>query len=463
MPLTATFGEFIANTSYETLDTSVIDIAKERIIDTIGTILAGNYSWSYKEHLLDIFADSHGDAKVFCESDRTFSLYKAILINSSLAHAAELDDGHKRAGVHAGAVVVPTALTIGMSLGKSGKEILAAVVIGYEIIYRIAVAENPWLIKKGFHPSSICGTLGAAATAAKLLQLDSVQCAHALGMAGLFTGGLMEATVSAQESKCVMVGHSAESGVESAYIARGGIPGATGVFDGPFGLFFSMGKDVDIGVMLRGLGHDYLIGDTYSKFYPTCRHSQPAIEAMIEFVMEKRFVPEEIKRVNVKTYRVAYDLAGRVYEPISSGEAKFSIPYGVAVAAIEGAFTIMHLTDTYYKDPRFIDMARRVEVQIDETVESFYPQKRGAVMNVELFDGKKFVKECFDLKGSPTKPVSREEIIKKFKKNASFYYGDDEIEELIDIFINLENIADITPVMGKICKYRGNGEWIQEG
>ena len=451
MSLTGTLGSFIAGMEYGKLGEEVVSIARERVVDTIGAALTGRATWGYCEALLSSFPyERGGDVPVICGAGRRYSAAKAVLLNVAFTHAAELDDGHRRAGVHAGTVVVPTAITLGALLGRNGKEILTAIVIGYEIVYRLAVAMSPWLIDKGFHPTSVCGTLGAAAVAAKLLGLDAERTAEALGLAGLFTGGLMEATISGQESKCVMVGRAAESGLEAAYMARCGIPGAEGVFEGPAGIFFAMGREVDADAMVSTLGREYLIGETYSKFYPTCRHSQPAIEAVLELATENGFLGEDVDTIDIGTYRVAYDLTGRIHRPRSPGEAKFSIPYGVAVAAFDRCFAVRHLTEGAYTSARFLDVADRVAVHIDDDVEGQYPKRRGAVASVKLKDGRSLVRECFNLRGSPAKPVTFVEIENKFRENASSCFGSDVVTELIGDLARLDEIGDISHLVEKM-------------
>lgn len=90
-----------------------------------------------------------------------FPAARAAALNTTFAHAIELDDGHKFAGVHAGAVIIPTALIMAQECGANGEETLAAIVLGYETVYRLAVSQSPELIEHGFHPSATCDTIGA--------------------------------------------------------------------------------------------------------------------------------------------------------------------------------------------------------------------------------------------------------------------------------------------------------------
>lgn len=142
------------------------------------------------------------------------------MINATFAHGIELDDGHKNAGVHCGAAIIPTALTLGSALGCSGKEILTAIVIGYDIVYRLASNMAPYQIKKGFHPSGNDDTIGSMAVAGKLLNLTENQLEQGLGLSALYASGLMEATVTGQASKCIQVGNAVYNGIAAAYYAQ---------------------------------------------------------------------------------------------------------------------------------------------------------------------------------------------------------------------------------------------------
>ena len=163
------FANFIAETKYETLPDEIVAAAKERILDTVGAAVAGSANWEYKENFLNACRSfGLGCWNVIGSHAREFPLPRAAMINSTFAHAIELDDGHKNAGVHAGASVVPTALTLGAGLGSTGRDIITAVTLGYDVVYRIASNMAPYQIEKGFHPSGNDDTIGAAAIAVLL-------------------------------------------------------------------------------------------------------------------------------------------------------------------------------------------------------------------------------------------------------------------------------------------------------
>lgn len=452
MELTKRFASFIANKNFDDIPDKELSTAKERLLDTIGAMLAGYEGWDYTNALIKAMENmGEGDCEIIGKpSTNLWPAARATMLNSTFAHAIELDDGHKFAGVHAGAVVIPTALTMGAKLKSTGKEVLTAIVLGYEIIYRLAVAQSPDLINRGFHPSSTCDTIGAMAVAGKLMKLNEEQMANGLGLSGLQAAGLMEATVSGQQSKCIMVGNAAYNGISCAYMAKEGLEGTTTVFEGRTGLFQAMSKEIDIDEICDGLGSTYLIGDTYSKFYPTCRHSQPAIEAVLNQALENNIDPLQIDNVQVGTHKVAYELTGKINAPKNAGEAKFSIPYGVALAMIEKGISVTHLKEEAYTNEIYLDLAKRVNVFIDDDVNAQYPTRRGARVEIIMKDDKIYEESCYDLKGSPQNPVGYAELVRKFYTAANGILKPNIIQEVLtrcESFENEDNIKSFLKLL----------------
>ncbi|MCI8454399.1 MAG: MmgE/PrpD family protein [Lachnospiraceae bacterium] len=448
MYLTERFADFIYNVSYEALPKEIVALTKERILDSVGAVLAGAGNWAYREpFLLACQKLGTGDTAAFTTGERKFPLARAVMIDTTFGHAVELDDGHAFAGAHAGTAVVPTALTVAKSLGLDGQSVIAAVVAGYDLVYRLAAAMAPWQIEKGFHPTSNDDTFGAAATAGKLMSLSKKELSNALGFAGLYASGLQEATVSGQLSKCVMVGNAAYSGMEAVYLAQSGMEGTLSVLEGENGFFRSKSKDVDIEKVCEDLGKSYRITDTYSKMYPTCRHAQPAIEGVLNLMEEYGFGSKEVRRVRVGTHEVACRLTGKIKAPKDSGEAKFSSAYGIAVALCEKGFGVRHLNPEYTQNPIYVGLAGCVDVEWDASVQAVYPKKRGAKVTVWLTDGRILTTEVYDLKGSPKNPVGFKEIRDKFIANVGNLMENERMERLIEGIMNLEKLDTVEPIM----------------
>ena len=442
------FANFIAGTTYEALPDEIVTAAKERILDTIGAAVAGSANWEYKDNFLNACRSfGQGCWNVIGSPTREFPLSRAAMINSTFAHAIELDDGHKNAGVHAGASVVPTALTLGAGFESSGKDVITAVVLGYDIVYRLASSMAPYQIEKGFHPSGNDDTVGAAAVAGKLMRLDEKQTANGLGLSALYSSGLMEATVNGQSSKCIQVGNASYEGIAAATYAKNGMEGTLSAFEGKSGFFRAKSENVDAEKVCEGLGEKFYITDTYSKLYPTARHAQPAIEAVLDLSDEYGFGWDDVERVWVGTHKVAYNMTGVIKSPKDSSEAKFSIPYGVAIALREHAFGVGHLSDKYTQDRTNIHLASLVTVEVDPEVQALYPRRRGAKVEVFLKDGRSLKREVYDLKGSPANPVGWDEIEKKFRANAQSILDGETADNIVHIVARFDQLDNLRGFM----------------
>lgn len=449
MNLTEKFAKFIVNTDFSQLPDQAVDTAKERLLDTISAMIAGCTGWTYRQALLRAVKPlgSGHLSPIGPQAEKAFPAARVAMLNAAFAHALELDDGHKNAGVHAGAVVIPSALALGQELNKSGEDVLTAIILGYELVYRLAAAQSPELIDHGFHPSSVCGVIGAMVVAGKLLGLNETQMTSGLGMAALQAAGLMEATISGQQAKCIMLGNAAFMGISCAYIAKEDIEGCATAFEGKTGLFHAMSKELSAQQVTEGLGQRYLISETYSKFYPTCRHSQPAIEAALNMVANGLTDSEQVERVEVGTYQLAYNLTGQIKEPRNPSEAKFSIAYGVAAALIDHNVSVFHLQESAYTNNKYLSLAGRVQVSVDSAVNGLYPKKRGAKVKIIMKDGGTFCQECYDLKGSPQNPVDLSQLIAKFKTVANSLPDPDAAQLLLERCQHFEAERDLNGFM----------------
>lgn len=438
-------SRFVCHTRYETLPETVVCCVKERIIDIMSAAMAGASLWEKSGEIIKTAKDMElaGNSTVIGRNV-TVSFPAAAAINCAYAHSVELDDGHKNAGIHAGAVVVPTALSLAEKIGVGGSEVIAAIVVGYEVAYRFAVSMSPLMIENGYHPSAICGTMGAAAAAASIMKLDCRQTAEALSLSALFASGTMEATHSGQSSKGAMVGHAAFAGINAAVMAKNGFVGPHAPFSGASGLFkIIAGGNVDVEKMLKRIGEEYWIKDTYVKLYPTCRHTHAPIEGAIAICSENDVEWSDIAKAEIGTYPIAYQLTGAEELPSDTQRARFSTRYCVASAMLNRSFGIADLKDDNLRDERRRRLSGLVRVYIDDEVTREFPQRRGARIRIELANGKAFEKTLYDLKGAPENPVDFADLCSKFENMASATLSKVMIEKICEEVANLERLRDI--------------------
>jgi len=186
---------------------------------------------SYKLAQLIINNGGREEATIIGSSVKV-PMANAALVNGAVSHVVELDDGHRIAKGHPGVTVISAALAVAESLGATGKELITAVVAGYDIFVRVASSINPSHLNKGYHTTGTCGTLAAAAAASSLLKLGEIQTANALGLAGIQASGLLEVTIDGQMAKVLNAGKAAYGGVLAALLAKENAEGPKSVIEG---------------------------------------------------------------------------------------------------------------------------------------------------------------------------------------------------------------------------------------
>lgn len=443
MEITKKFAQFIASATYDDLPEDIRAVAKERLLDTVGAALAGEHGWAGKDAFLGVARElGPGSYAPWQSREGCLNLEKVLTANCAFAHAVELDDGHKNGGCHTGAVVVPMALTLGNGLHRSAKEILTAMVLGYEVAYRILEQLPPAQIGRGFYPSSQIDVFGAATVAGKLYKLEPEAMANALGFAGQQASGFMEITVNGKEDKCIQVGSCAAKGLQAVLYAKAGLKGCLTVLEGKNGYFRAEGENIDLEKVTAGLGKEFRLKDTYSKLYPMCRHAQAPVEAVLDFEEQQPFTPEKVESVWVGTHQVAYNLTGTIKEPRSQSDSKFSIAYGIAAAIRDHSFGMKHLTPAYYEDPELWALAHKVTVVVDPEVQAVYPKKRGARVRVTLKDGRVLERELYDLKASPGNPVGWDVIVQKYTNNMEGILTPERSRAILEIIRDFDGQAD---------------------
>ena len=449
-------AKFIFETDFPDLPAETVQCAKERVLDILSAAIAGACSWDCADRLLSAFASfaESGRMTLVGRRERAGFLESAA-VNSCFAHAVELDDGHSHAGMHAGAVVVPAVLSMCEKLDTDGRDAIAAVVLGYDVAYRFARSMSPNLIKKGFHPSAICGTVGAAAAAAKLLKLDAARTADALRIAAIQASGLMEATISGQSSKGIMVGHAASTGIASAYFARAGFPGPEQAFEGKKGFLRAFSEDVQEASVLRDLGTRFEIEDTYVKLYPCCRHAHAPIEGVVRLMGEHGLTPDGIDRIVIGMHPVAYDLTAHEHRPKDAGAARFSTTYCVATAVLTGTFRMTDLEADALADPERAKVEDKVGVELDEEATNALPAIRGAKISIRTKKGDAYSTFLHKLKGSPDLPIGWKEIVDKFEGTALLCFPRDRVADIVSKVGRMDALAHVSELTALLSVDRG--------
>lgn len=446
MEYTKALARWAAELRYEDIPDRLVQKMKDHALDMIGCAVAGSDKPETAAMKKAMLRDS-GDGLVWW-TNRRVPMSNALLINGAMSHTVELDDLHKPSKIHPACVVVPPALTVGEAVGASGRDILRAIVIGYEVAIRMGIAlGTDSHRRRGWHATATCGSFGSAAAIGSLLGLDAIQMANALGTAGTQTGGLMAYTADGSMAKRLHAGKAGENGWIAATLARAGFTGPTYVLEAPDGGYAHAASDkYDLDELLNGLGETYRAQDTGLKYYACCGHIHQAIDAAIRIMKAHPAPAERIRSIDVETYDVSGMAWGFHGAPANTVEAQFNIPYAVSVAVLDGQASLPQFAKERLSDPAILDLARRVTISTNDAYTRRYPGEWCSSVRITLDDGQSFFEEVCGAKGDPVNPLSREEVLNKFDILTGDLIPESAKRRVIDAIYGLEGLKNISGV-----------------
>jgi len=383
--IAAQLAEFAAGAALDALPPEIPRRAKAHVLDTLaGAIAAGNEPST--RALLRALDGALGDeATILGRASRT-QAEVAALANGAMAHSLELDDDHRLATLHPGAVIVPAALAASEAAGASGERFLLAVILGYEVTCRVGEAFLGRQFYRGFHPTATCGVFGAAVAASVAWDLTQEQIVNALGIAGSQAAGLGEWRFDGSWTKRLHPGLAAQGGILSARLAREGFTGPASVFEGESGFLraFRFNDTIDADAITRGLGTDFRMMKTAFKPYPGCRFAHGAIDLAIS-LHDDGMTPETIREIAVRTFRT--DILNQEARPQTPVVAQFSVPYLTAAALAGGSLGLGDLTPAAIERPEVLALSSRISMTEDDEFTAAYPERYLTELRVTLSDG----------------------------------------------------------------------------
>jgi 2-methylcitrate dehydratase PrpD len=362
----------------------------------------------------------------------------AALTNSTAAHALELDDTDSEGFVHTGAVVIPAALAVGEALGSSGREVLEAVIVGYEIASRLARWVNPAHRLHGYHTTATVTTFGAAAAAARLQRLTSAEAQSALGVAASFAGGTFSFLADGSNVKRVHAGKASLGGILATQLARNGVVGPKEAIDGDVGFFRT--QVGEMGELPNICDLDtYVISEVGMKPYPCCRFCHGSIDAAI--ALHKRGVnAKNIASVRIAVSKMCADQTGE-RRPGNELQRQFSTPYGVALGLMHGAARLEH----YRNEPDSHALALASDTDLIVDPELGIGERTSTVM-VTLHDGSQLRERVRYPSGEPQNPISRPERRRKFEDLTSSVLSataSADLYERLQMIGQLEHVGEL--------------------
>jgi 2-methylcitrate dehydratase PrpD len=371
----------------------------------------------------------------------------AALVNGAAAHGLDFDDGQTRGSVHPGGTVFSAALAAAERRGSSMAEFVDAVVLGYDVLLRIASAMHPHSARLGWHNTPVAGVFGAAAVAARLAGLDARTTRDALGLAASFSGGLRQYLRDGAEVTRLHPGKAARDGLVCAGLAAEGITGPFEALEGPEGLFNAMiaGK-ADHAQITEGLGRSFLIETAYFKPYPCCRHFHAGLDAVLDLRREAAITSADVAQVQIGIYSVGFQ--GHDHKTARNLlEAQMSAPCAATAALINGRLGAPDFEPEAFLGAEPQRLLAATSVYVDDECDRVYPKMRGGVAKLTLTDGRVLERRVLDPRGEGGNPLTDEDLSGKFLGNAIGPLGAERAERLLDLIWRADRGADLAAIL----------------
>ncbi|MFA7439182.1 MmgE/PrpD family protein [Castellaniella sp.] len=447
--LTQPMARFVAQLQYDDLPPDVVAQAGRFLLDALGCAFAAYKEDPRKAQIANALVGQFGaaaQATVIGGAQTHAAL--AALANGMLINAADNDDTHKRALAHLGSVVVPAALAVCEARRGTGRDLITALVAGYEVGARVGMAVMPSHYRF-WHSTATNGTFAAAAAAARAAGLGADATCTALGFAGTQAAGLNTFFESGDDSKSLHPGKAAMNGTLAMLLAELGASSPPDILGHPKGYLAAYSTEPDAAALHDGLGERWEILQNGFKFYPSILASHSPIGAALEIVRRDHPAAQDITAVEIRTYAtVKSHFSSKDVQKTMA--ARLSVPYCVAVALVDGEVTQKQFAPERFNDPRVRRVLGVTEVVADPELTPLYPEKFPARVIVTLRDGSRHEATVYYPKGDPGNPLSAPELEQKFRDNGHGVLNPGQADRLVALIGDLENapLASLSALIG---------------
>ncbi len=440
---------------YEDIPDNVIEIVKCEIIDSLAAALGGSSADGIKP-LLDVIDEWGGNQQsTIIASGIRCPAPDAALVNGTLIHALDYDDGCPATLVHIGCTAVSAAFSAAERVGGvTGKEFITSLVLGSDFINRLALASRPngSITVSGWFPTALYGYLGSAAIAGRIMRLDNEAMLSALGIAYNQCAGNMQSIHDGVFSKAVAVGLAAKGGVTACIMAEKGISGIRNCLEGKAG-FYNVyhGGDYDPQILIKELGERFETERIGFKPYPCCGQSHAAIDATLALKSKYNIAPAEVQDITVSIGDAAYLLCVPLQEkqnPQTVIEAQFSLPWIVSTALVKGKVTLEDFTMGAIRKEEVLEVSRKVTGQLEPKY-----NRRGVgpgSVTIKLTTGHEYTHYVEFGLGSVENPMTFDDCVRKFRECYPYSIrpiSDSTAGNIIEMVQHLEQLKDATRII----------------
>jgi 2-methylcitrate dehydratase PrpD len=444
-------ARFVTETSPDAIPPESYRAALQASFDCVGVALAGAMQ-PHGKMIVD-FVDAQG-GKTVCTiigNKLRTSAYLAALANGTIGHALDYDD---MGGFgHPSVALLPTALAVGELLGKSGRDILTAYVLGFEVAVHLNRGAQNVQGLSGFHSTATFGTIGSTAVAARLMGLTTQQTVMAFGLAGSMPSGILQNFGT--HTKPLHAGMSCRSGVMAASLAKQGWLATDSFIESKVGwahAYIGQGK-YDPEKMTANLGKTWLSKNTIViKKYPCCGSNQGALDSLTALLNEHNVSPDDVACVDVDNVPAISHVLLHP-NPTYGFQGKFSIHYNIATALVDRKINIESFTDAKLNRPEYRAAREKTHINV---LSNWDPDYEHAPtynpVTITLKSGEKFSKRVnrHTMHGAPADPLSEQELKDKFRYCARMCLPENQVEEAVNAWWNLDRAPTLTEALASV-------------
>ncbi len=447
-----TWAEFAAGLKFENISDEAIHCARRFLLDSVGCAVGGSHheDVNFMRETLD-FLGGTGQSTEYGREAK-YDVVSATLLNALKVRVMDYNDIYWVQDPSHPSDLIPVATSVGELESKSGKEILAAIVLAYELEMRLCEFAVPGIRERGWHHATLT-QLASPVVASYLLGNSVDQTVNAIGINGSHNSTL--GAVAA--GKLTMMKNTVDplassTGVFAALLARHGYIGTELIFEGKEGICQQMGEGYDMGKLTDGLGDSWRITACAFKAFPTEALTHSPITAALGLAREHDIDPEKVTNVTVRTIARAADILAdeTKYHPETKETADHSLPYVISAAILDRQITPLQFTAEKIADPRLRALLPKITVVADPELEKIFPEKKPTIVEITTEDGKTVTKSVDFPKGDPRNTMTDEELGEKFDALTTEAYSAEQkaaVKKAIREFASAPNIDGLLKTM----------------
>lgn len=439
-------ARFALDLKYTDIPAEAVKEAKRFMLDSIGCALAAMKNEDMQQ-AFDYIKKLGGEKQARTMGHGHFTnMPNATLMNSLLIRGMDYNDIYWEQDPSHPSDIIPAALSPGEYQGCSGKELLEGILIAYELEMRMCLAAHPGVREVGWHHATLTQFVSPV-VAGKMLGLSEEKIVAAIGISGSSHstfGGVVAGDLTNMKNTADPM--AVEAGVRAAMLAETGFSGPVKVFEGKEALFEVISNvEWKSDILTDGLGEKFLITDCEYKAFPTEALTHQPVTATLELMANNKIEPKNVEKILIETTARGADILSdpSKYKPKTKETADHSLPYCIAVAVAKGNVLPSDFEAEALKDPLVLETIDKIEVIANEEIDSLFPRVKRAICIITTVDGKEYKKQVDHAKGSKQNPLSDEEVISKFRANATEVLSDKRMDEVVRATFDLENFSDI--------------------